>query len=154
MAKAIANVSYNDYDSERSTVQFDGVTITAANFDAQYAALTSLIDAMAAITLGVKVKQTFGNEYQILANDTPAADVNAQREHKWLVRYRDAVALKDYRMEIPCPDLTLLDANNRGYADLDDADIAAFVSAFEAYQRSEGGNAVTVLSIQHVGRNI
>lgn len=144
----------NDYDSEASTLQFRGVTVTAANFDAQFAALTSLIDAIGNITLGLKISQTFGNATQVLAPSTPSAYPAAQREKKWLVRYTDGVAMKNYRMEIPCADLSLLDENNRAYADMDDASIAAFVSAFEAFHRSEGGNPVTVESIQFVGRNV
>lgn len=154
MASGINAVQINDYNSERSTVRVRSTTITAANHDAQYAAFISFYDAMMAITLGLRVGATFGNEFPIVDASTPASDVNAQRERKWLVRYTDGTAMKSYKMEIPCADLTYLDANNREYADLTDTDVAAFVTAFEAFVLSQDGNAVTVDSIQHVGRNL
>jgi hypothetical protein len=43
-------------------------------------------------------------------------------------------------------------ATNSDDANMSDADITAFVSAFEAYALSPEGNAVNVLKITHVGR--
>lgn len=154
MASGRHAIQFNDYNSERSTVQVNATTLTAANFDAQYAAFVSFYDAIVAITEGLRVGANFGNAYPIVAANTPASSPNAQRERKWLVRYRDGTALKDYQMELPCADLTFLDPNNREYADMSDTDVAAFVTAFEAFVISPDGNAVTVQSIQHVGRNL
>ena len=145
-------VKYNDYGGEGSTVQVNSAAITALNHDAQVAAMTSFIDAMAAITLGLKVRQQYGNVDQILANDSEAASAFAQREAKWLVRYHDSA--NNWKLEIPCPDLQFLDTNNKGFLDLSGTEGAAFVSAFEAFVLSPDGLATTVDSVQHVGRNL
>lgn len=145
-------IKYNDYGGEGSTVQVNSTAITAANHDAQVAAMTSFIDAIAGITLGLKVRQQYGNVDQILANDSHAANAFAQREGKWLVRYHDAN--NNWKLEIPCPDLSLLDVNNKGFLDLAGTEGAAFVSAFEAFVKSPDGLATTIDSVQHVGRNL
>lgn len=147
-----ATIQYNDYDAERSTVQVNSAAVTAANHDAQVAALTSFVDAIAGITLGLKVGQGYGNFDQILDGQTKASNAFAQRESKWLVRYHDAN--QGWKLEIPCADLQFLDVNNRGYLDLDGTEGAAFKSAFEAFVLSPDGLATTVDSVQHVGRNI
>jgi len=147
-------IPFNDYNGERSTVTVRGVELTAANFDAQYSALIQFYDAIVGITEGLRVGAKFGNDIQIVDNRTPASSPNAQRERKWLVRYTDGTAMKPYSMELPCADLTFLDPNNREYADMSDLDVAAFVAIFESFVRSPDGNAVTVDSIQHVGRNL
>jgi len=146
-------IRYNDYDAERSTVSLRSTLLTAANFDAQIAAALALRDAIAAITLGLRVSFDVGNRYETVAPGTQASDVDAQRETKWLVRYQDPNGI--YRAEIPCPDRSFLDPNNRGYAQIGDSGpVDAFVSAFEAYVKGEGDTTVTVLDIKHVGRNI
>lgn len=149
-------IRYNDYDGERSTAQATVAALTAANLDAQEAAFLSFRDALAAITLGVRVGYSHIKDEQTVAPDTKASDPFAQREAKWLVRYTDGVASPptNHRMEIPCPDLQYLDTNNRGFADLTDPAVASFVSAFEAFILSPAGNAVTVDSIQHIGANL
>jgi hypothetical protein len=147
-------IPFNDYNAERSTVTVRATELTAANFDAQYSAFIQFYDAIVGITLGLRIGAKFGNDIPIVAGDTPASDPNAQRERKWLVRYSDATAMKNYTMELPCADLSYLDPNNREYADMTDLDVAAFVTAFEAFVISPDGNTVTVDSIQHVGRNL
>lgn len=150
------SIRYTDYDAEPSTASGACAVLTAVNFDAQAAAYLSFRDALAAITKGLRVGYSHGLDEQTLAAKTAASDPLAQREIKWLVRYTDGVVdpSKTHRMEIPGADLTFLDPNNRGYADLDDADVAAFVSAFEAFVLSPAGNAVTVDSIQFIGANL
>lgn len=147
-------VTFNDYDAEPSTVSCYSTAVTAANHDAQVAALTSFIDAIVGITLGLKVRQQYGNVDQILAASSMATDPFAQREAKWLVRYKRPTGTDTLRMEIPCADLQFLDENNRGFLDLDGTEGAAFVSAFEAFVKDDGGNAVEVISVQHIGVNI
>lgn len=146
-------VRYNDYDAERSTVSLRSTLLTAGNFDAQNTAAISLRDAIAAIALGLRVSFDHANRYETVAPGTQASDADAQRETKWLVRYQDADGI--YRVEIPCPDRSVLDPNNRGYANIGDGGpVDAFVSAFEAFVLGPSGGAVTVLDIKHVGRNI
>ena len=152
---AFVHARWNDYGSEGSTTTFKGPALTALNFDAQNTAVTALVDAVAGITLGLRVRYAVGNEFQTVSNATPAADANAQRERKWLIYYTDGIAMKTYQMELPCANLAHLDPNNREAANIGDAGpVDAFIAAFEAYHLSPDGNAVTVDKIVHVGRNL
>ena len=75
----------------------------------------------------------------------------AQRENKWLVRYHDTAGAL-YSIEIPTAKLSLLDAGTE-FLDLTGTEAAAFVTAFQAGAVSPtDGSAVTVDSIQFVGR--
>jgi hypothetical protein len=145
-------IRYNDYDAERSTVSLRSTLLTAANFDAQIAAALALRDAIAAVTLGLRVGFDVGNRYETVDPGTQASDEDAQRETKWLVRFSDVNGI--YRVEIPCPNRAILDPNNRSYMLLGSGVGATFKSAFEAYVKGEGDTAVTVLDAKHVGRNI
>ena len=147
----VAKATINDFGAESSNVRVTAAAITAANHDAQVAAMTSFFDAMVAITEGLKVRQEYGNFDQILDGQTGASSKSAQRERKWLVRYHDAN--QSWRLEIPCADLQYLDDNNKEYLDLASTEGAAFKSAFEAFVLSPDGLATTVDSVQHVGRN-
>lgn len=149
-----STITYNDYGAESSSVTVYSDAITAANHDAQVAALTSLVDAIAGITLGLKIRQEYANFDQILSSQSEASDAFAQRETKWLVRYKRPTGTKVHKMELPCADLQFLDTNNKGYLDLSSTEGAAFVSAFEAFAKDPDGNTIEVISVQHVGRNI
>lgn len=147
-------LTYRDYGTtgERSTAIFDGVDFTALNFDAQVTAQNALRDAVNAITLGELTKVTR------IAVESPQPGANpaskfAQRELKWLVRYRDDVTGKRATLEIPCADLAKLDPNNQDIADVTDTDIAAFIAAFQAYVLGPSGNNAVVDQIVFVGRN-
>lgn len=146
------NVTYIDYSMERSTAGFRGVTLTAANFDAQATLMNSLVGATQAIVLGTKVKDQRIAVVTTFTETKPTSPF-AQRENKWLVRYTDNVTPNgNGSMEIPAPDLQFL--NNEGtFLDLTTTEGAAFETAFNAFQRSRLGNAVTLVSVQYVGRN-
>lgn len=151
------NLRYRDYGEpgERSTVSFDGPDLTALNLDAEVVLQNALRDAVADITLGtlVNVERRASESPQ---PDTQPASQFAQRETKWLVRYRDTVTGDKAFVTLPCADLALLDASAEDKIDMTDADVIAFVAAFEAYVLSPGtgtrGNT-EVYEIQHVGRN-
>lgn len=148
------DVTIRDYGKEVSTAGFRGVTLDAANMVAQAALMATLLTAVGNITIG-QVAKTKVVANSTLVSQAAASDPNAQRERKWLVRYEDQTTHGLYNVEIPTADLsgTHLQAG-QDTADLTDADMAAFVSAFEAFQRSPDGNAVTVIEILHVGRTI
>lgn len=143
---------YNDYGGERSTVTILSALRDETNWVAQETDALALRDAITGITHGLRVGYDVGNRYQTVDPKTKASDPLAQREGKWLVRYGNAN--NKYRMEIPCPDLTKLDVDNRGYLDLDGVEGSAFRTAFEAYVVDEGGNAITIDTVKFVGRNI
>jgi len=141
-----------DYDGEPTTFRVRTLALTAANFDAQVALNVALGTAIVGITRGHVQKIVYSNE---IISPTVPDDPLSQRENKWLIRYHDAVTSEDLGpLELGTADLTVLDPNNRGYAEMGDAGpVDAFVSAFEAYVVSPDDNAVVVDSIQFVGRN-
>jgi hypothetical protein len=148
----VLSLSYRDYDGEVSNVRFPVATVTAANFDAQAALHTALKNALEDIVKGQRAKESLINESIVsLAN---AADQDAQRELKWLVSYYAADNIMR-SIELPCADLTALDANDRAHAAIGDADVVdAFVAAFEAVIKVNGVSTVTVKEITLVGRPI
>lgn len=144
-------VTYRDYGvpGETSTVTFNTPEITAANIVAQTAAADALRLAMQAIMTEGSVEKR-----QLIAwvNDTKVAAANpfSQREIKWVVKYHDASTLNKWRMEIPQADLSKLDPNSTDKALMSDADIIAFVSAFEGFHISPEGNASVVDEILYI----
>jgi len=140
-----------DYDSEATTFRVRATQLTAANFDAQVALNVALGAAIVGITRGHVTKIAYANE--VVTQPTPD-DPLSQRENKWLIRYHDASTGDKYTCELGTADLSVLDPNNRGFAQMGDADVVdAFVDAFEAYVVSADDNAVEIDSIQFVGRN-
>lgn len=147
------NVKYIDYSLEKSTAQFWGTLLTAANFDAQVGLQDNLISAVDGITLGTL------NQYTRIAamvdgSSTPPASAFAQREMKWLVQYVDDNTGKVHTLDIPTADLQFLVAGT-DLLDLASTEGAAFVTAFEAYVVApDTGNSVTITQVQFVGRNL
>lgn len=146
------NITYMDYSFEKSAAGFTGVDFSAANFDAQNALIDSLVSATQAIVLGTKTKDTRTAIVTDFTETRPASQY-AQRELKWRVKYTDTVdPAGDGSLEIPCPDLTLLDTNGT-HMNISAGAGAAWVTAFEAFQRSRLGNTVAVVEVELVGRN-
>jgi len=142
-----------DYNAEKSNHGFKTTALTAANFDAQAALRAAYGTAVAGICNGVLGQSEYGN-VDFTGND-PSDQPADQRELKWLVRYIDTTTQKKGSLELPCADTAILDPNNRGYAQMGDSGpVDAWVDAFEAYAKSQDGNAVEVQSIQLVGRNV
>lgn len=84
-----------------------------------------------------------------------ASDENGQRESKARVKYQDSVTGQSYDIEIPAPILTGRLTAGSSFFNLAQAQVAALVTALEASMRAPGtNNTITVVSIQHVGRNI
>lgn len=144
-----------DYSNEKSTVSVYNGSITALTIAAFLTQLGTLRTATEGITKGVVVGTSWVGDKDVLAA-TPPVDVFAQRELKWLVRYENVVSHNIYTMEIPTADPTdrLLPASDK--ADLADAEIIAWVNAFEAIGRSPENDidGVSVLDITLVGRNL
>lgn len=144
-------LTYLDYDGEKSVAEFRGVSMGAANFDAQVTLQDALETALLPFTRGTKHRRARVASEAILSSALPA-DQDAQRESKFLIRYHDNVTGKKLRTEIPCADLTQLDIN-KGVVSPSDAQYIALKAAFEAFVVSEVGNAVVMDSVTHVGRN-
>jgi len=141
-----------DYDGENTTLRVAINEINAGNIADIVTQTANFGAALNDITLGSLQALRYGNE--TISASPPPADPYAQRELAWLVRYTDNSTGKRQHMTIGTADPTMLDANNRGFADPDKTEVAAFIDAFEAMVVSDAGNAVTVESIQLVGRNI
>lgn len=136
-----------DYGGEKSTAAF---YVDSAITDGSITALVSAVDG---VTLGNRQTAVFVQEVDKDAGTAgPAASPLAQREVKWLVRATDSVNGKSVQMEIPTADLSLLSGGS-DFLDLGGTEAAALVAAIEASVESIDGNAITVSSIQFVGRN-
>lgn len=150
-------VTYADHEGEISTVTLPVSDLTAANIDAEYAEHLALRNALNAVLRGKELK------YSVLAKISPqgvgrAADPEAQREEKALVRYYDDTTFKRATLELPCVDMTTQNPDYPGVFFLDgasnnDADWETFVTAFEATVPGPSGNTSVVEDIIHVGRN-
>jgi hypothetical protein len=149
------SVTFLDRSKEKSPAKFVGPVPVQSGFDTWRALMDALLAAMEDITGGTVQKIVQSNSVDLNSNAAPT-DEEVQREKKWLVTYRATTSQKLFRLEIPTalPTGHLLPASDE--ADLAETDMAAFVSAFEAFVRSpdNGTEAVTVESIRFVGRNI
>lgn len=145
---------FEDYSEERSSVRLSVVQLTAANIAATEGQLTALETAMLGITLG-ELRQESVIWRRDEVSVAPVVSALAQREIKWLVRYHDTVTGKKYRAEIPTADLNGRLVDNTDLADNNNAQVAAFITAFQAVVRDPdtGLNTVLIDSIQFVGRN-
>lgn len=147
--------SWRDYSRETSTstVYHGPITaITIGGFLTQYGALKSAMDA---ISLGTLAKETIVMDETVLTADSPT-NVFAQRELKWLVRYKGNTNEAVYTLTIPCADPTGRLLPGQDMADLTQTEMAAFVTAFETLAKAPDNDAesVSVISIELVGRNI
>lgn len=149
------NITYSDYNGEKSTFscQTAEVSGAAVDMDAKELEFVNLQDAIAGITVGLKTKAERVQGDTVATGE--ASSVHAQRERKWLVQYHDGTTFKRYTLEIPCADLDQLDPNDKANAHIGDAGVVdAFVTAFEAYALTPDGNSPVVDEITHVGRNV
>lgn len=147
--------TYRDYSGEASSFFVNTAPIDAASIAGIETALGTLKTAVGNITLGQLAQERL--QKANVVSIEPASDTGAAREKKWLVIYHAASnPTKLYRVELPCADTsgTHLQTNS-DEADYADADIAAFISGFEAVAKTpDTGAAVTVKSMHLVGRNL
>jgi len=146
--------SYRDWSGEVSGFGITTYLLTDANFSNHVAHQTALDDAIAALTSGQLAKSAFGTRELVSSDNGP---FGAQRERKILVTYKGNTSEKIFRTEIPCE--ALVEANFIPGSDelaMTNAEVAALVDAFEDIARSpdNGTEAVTILSVRFVGRNL
>lgn len=147
-----AGETYSDYGNpgEKSSFSFTISDITAGNYAAISGALTTLWGAIDALLTG----HIAGRRVVAISTEpdvSPVTNPLSQRENKWLVRYHDTSARK-FTLELPTADLSLLDTNTE-FLDMGGTEAAAFKTDFEAVAKSPADqSAVTVDSIQFVGR--
>lgn len=140
--------SFVDYTAEEST---GALYVDSAISDANITAIVTAID-------GITVD---GRQQAVLSQDLPkdagitgkATSPLAQREVKWYLRYTDDVTGDKGGAEYPCADLSLL-SGGTDFLDLSAGAGAALKTAVDTYGRSRLGNAITLQSVQFVGRNL
>jgi hypothetical protein len=139
--------TFIDYSNEKSSVGFN---IDDAITDAHAIDLNA---AIAGLSLGTNQAAAvlFRNEVFTGVN-TPPSNHFAQRELKFRCKYTDSTTGKQYSFSIPCADAALT-VGNTDMVDLADTLPLALKTQFELYAVSEFGNAVTLDSIELIGRS-
>lgn len=152
---AYTNWTLRDYSGESSNVTIYNGDITAVSLPGFLTAVGTGRAAIEGITLGVMAKEQWVGDNTPLSALTPA-NVFAQRELKWLVRYHDTVTNEKAKLEIPTADPTGVMLPQSDFADLTVSPMDTFVTWFEGFARHPDNsvNAVVIDSIQLVGRNI
>lgn len=154
-----------DHGSEKTTMSLHTGEVTAVSLPGLLTEVGDLRTAIEGLILGNVHKESLSVFDTVLENDAPA-DPFAQRETGWLITYEDNLPFfddpvnaipnegfgKKFTLFLGTADLALLPAGD-DEVPLNQAQAAAFVSAFEQTARSPYGGTVTVFSIRHVGRN-
>jgi len=141
-----------DYSEEVSTFRFNFGAITAVSIPGFLTNFGSLRTALGNIITGTIQKEAWTGDSTVLSN-VPPIDTNAQVELKFLVSYEGDTSKKKFRHEVPTPDTSKIIAGS-DQVDMSDADIAAYVTAFETIARSPDSDTetVTILDMRLVGR--
>jgi len=144
-----------DFSDENSTVKIHNGAITAVSIAGFLTAFGGMRTALEAITLGTMAQEQWIGDLTLLSNTLPTNPF-AQRELKWLVRYHGDTTGKKFQLEIPTADPTDRLVAGTDLADLTETDMAAFVTAFEAFARTPDSDTetVTIDQIVLVGRNL
>lgn len=139
--------------AEFGTFEVPIVTLTPANVAATETLIGNFQAALVDVILGVLAKRQMVYS-RVFTSNARASDILAQRENKWLCRYHDNTTQKNYSVSIPTAKLSVLD-DGEEFMDLTAAPGDAFKTAFEALVRGADnpGNAITLDSVQFVGRN-
>lgn len=155
MPQHYSTITFLDYSGEKSSVQVYNGSITALTIADYLTELGALRAAMDAITLGTLHKEKWVGDDTLLSNTLPV-NTFAQRELKWLVRYRNIANNKIFTLEIPTADPTGRLVPGTDLADLTNPQIAAFVSAFQTIARTADNDidGTAVLDLRLVGRNL
>lgn len=159
-------ITIQDYDNEKSVVQVNlaDIGFVGATYATETQNLDEVKDAIIGVILG-EVRAT------AITKDFPESSAvvaaqQAQRENKWLVRYRDSsqfmdVAntipnpgyLKIFTFEIPTANLALLSPDAKDHMIITAGAGLTLKNSLEANYRSPYGGLISVLEIVHVGRN-
>jgi len=98
------SIQYLDYSDERKSVSLFSGEITALTIAAFLGQFGDLQDALDAVTLGTRSRQTWGEE-SIISNTRPASKA-AQIETELLVYYMGATTEQPFSFRIPTADYT------------------------------------------------
>jgi hypothetical protein len=174
MVRANGFIQIEDYSGQRSSVNPNLQDMDAAGtvFGSISQDLDEIKDGIALLIRGIIRYSKLSLEYPESAD--PVIDVEANREGKWELTYRDntpylgaasTVANPGYnhlfKLEIPCADRSLLGPNTE-FLDLEDPAVEPSVTALEPNIRSPYNRATAqavtpsniIVQIKYVGRNL
>lgn len=97
-------VSYRDYSGETKTIRLYTNEITAVSLPGLLTELGAMEAALDAVTLGVRAKQSWGEE--TIVSNQRAADKDAQVETELLVRCIGSTTERPFSFRIPTVDYT------------------------------------------------
>ena len=141
-------VKYTDASDEVSYVSIPLNDATGG------AARATVLATLAGLTIGTQGQANFVTSVEDqVDNLSLPANQFAQRETKWLVTFTDDVNGRIGQFEIPTADLSLLTVGS-DQIDYTDQAVIDFIAAIDANGVSRDGNAITVATIEHVGRNL
>lgn len=151
------SVSYRDYSGETAAIRLYAGEITAVSLPGFLTAMGALTAALDAVTLGVRAKESWGQE--TVVNNNRAASKTAQVESELLVRVRGAVSQAPWSFRIPCVDYAAFNYANPPAGDQviisgDGASVAttALVTAIQAIAKmpDDETEAVVVVGMEVV----
>jgi len=156
-SRSPAEVSYLDAGNEIGNTRFYGLTLTAGNFAAQAAKWATLLAAMDAVALGVRVRDQYNDETTYVG----AQPTNgAARETKLLVQLINDVTGRKFGFSIPTLDPTIPDyvvnvSAKDAVVVTSPTEITDLITAIEDFCVDPLGeaNAVSVIGLKVVGRN-
>lgn len=149
--------TFIDSSGETSTMTMNlpAIAVDGSNWAAVQLDINDLYAALDAVTLGAIKEYKFTASHTRLGNAIPTT---GEREEKVLVRYQDDVSLKVYSVTIPCRDRDKFPWQpGTDLADINDSTIPEFtalIAALNTNMLSPEGNAITVISMEKVGRNL
>jgi hypothetical protein len=108
-------ITYRDYGGEPSTIRLYAGEITAVSLAGFLSDFGDLQLALDAVTLGVRAKQTWGEE--TIVSNSNAATKDAQAETQMLVRCRGAVTQQPFSFRIPTVNYTKFNYGNGAAGD-------------------------------------
>lgn len=166
MANGRVSFSLLDFSGETGGFGVETGAVTAVSLPGLLTQIGALRAALEQITDGTVSQESLVAFTTRLSNIRPTDELS-QIERAWYVQYEDAQPFFDppvnaipnagfgklFGITVPTADLNGKLLAGTDLADLANADIADFVSAFEAIARSPYGGTVNVTKITHVGRN-
>lgn len=143
-------LTYTDFSKERSSTQ---IRVKQLADNAAYnTAVGSLETAIDAIINGTQYSR---ESCEVTRLSNAAGGNGSSREYKLLIRYEDNVTKQLYSVTIPTFDIsTVTVITDTDRIDMTAAPAPALKTAFEAIVQSPSGNAVTVIAMISVGRNL
>jgi hypothetical protein len=144
------SLTYRDFSREASTMSV-GVQSLADN-TAFASALSDLETAIGNVTNG-----QLADRYQSLPEkvSNAAGGAGSNREYKLLLRFEDNTTKKLYTATIPTFDIsTVTMITDTDFVDMTVSPADTLKTNFEAIAASPTGNAVTVIQMVAVGRNL